>query len=81
MDIILDIFLREGKVEKVQKREGLVVVCAECRKVIRTVGAVSPGGTPLISHGICPECAERLYGVIFRGQKKDPVPSSDNPAG
>jgi hypothetical protein len=53
--------------EKVQKREGLICICAECQKVIRTVGIVPSGGTPLLSHGICPECAERLYGDIFRG--------------
>jgi hypothetical protein len=57
-------------VEKVQKREGLICVCAECNAVIRTIGAVSPGGTPLVSHGICPACAERLYGGILRGRPK-----------
>ena len=51
--------------EKVQKQEGLVCICAECQKVIRTVGTIPPGATPLLSHGICPECAQRLYGDIF----------------
>ena len=58
---------REGKLEKVQKREGLVCVCAECKKVIKVVGNVAADSAPLISHGICPECAERLYGSLFRG--------------
>ena len=52
--------------EKIQKREGLVCVCAECKKVIGTVGRVSSGVIPRISHGICPACADRLYGDIFR---------------
>jgi hypothetical protein len=52
--------------EKVQKREGLICVCAECKKVIRTIGVVTMGVRPLISHGICPACADRLYGEIFK---------------
>lgn len=52
--------------EKIQKREGLVCVCAECKQVIGTVGRVSTGAVPRISHGICPACADRLYGDIFR---------------
>jgi hypothetical protein len=54
--------------EKVQKRQGLICVCAECKKVIRTVGVVAPGARPLVSHGICPVCAEKLYGEIFRSR-------------
>jgi hypothetical protein len=57
--------------DKVQKHEGLVCVCAECKVVIRTVGTVPPGSTPLISHGICPACAEKLYGEIFRARVKE----------
>ena len=52
--------------EKVQKSEGLVCICAECKKVIKMVGNVSPAMPPLISHGICPACAEKLYGDYFR---------------
>ncbi len=53
--------------EKVQKSEGLICICAECKKVIRRVGITrAPESPPLVSHGICPECAERLYGDIFR---------------
>jgi hypothetical protein len=58
--------------EKVQKHEALVCVCAECQKVIRIVGTIPPGGTPLLSHGICPECAEKLYGDIFRSGARSP---------
>ncbi len=52
--------------EKVQKSEGLVCICAECKKVIKMVGNTGSGVRPLVSHGICPECAERLYGDILR---------------
>jgi hypothetical protein len=66
--------------EKIQKREGLVCVCAECRKVFNTVGSVSTGVTPRVSHGICPACADRLYGEIFRGQP-DGKPAADRASG
>jgi len=54
--------------EKVQKREGVICICAECKKVIKVIGAASPETAQTISHGICPECADRLYGDIFRTQ-------------
>jgi hypothetical protein len=52
--------------EKVQRHHGIVCVCAECGSVMRTIGQVAAGETPLVSHGICPACADRLYGDIFR---------------
>jgi hypothetical protein len=52
--------------EKVQKGEGLVCICAECKKVMKLVGNVFSTAQPLVSHGICPECAEKLYGDLFR---------------
>jgi hypothetical protein len=53
-----------------QPRE-FVTICAECKKVIslpgRTVQTRSGmrDGESLVSHGICEECARRLYGPIF----------------
>jgi hypothetical protein len=55
--------------EKVQKREGLVCICAECKKVIRLIGTVTVGVTPMVSHGICPVCADKLYGHLFRSRE------------
>ncbi len=52
--------------EKVGKREGLICVCAECNKVIKLYGAVQDQTRALVSHGICPECAQKLYGDILR---------------
>jgi hypothetical protein len=51
--------------EKVGKREGLICVCAECKKVIKLVGEVEDRSRALVSHGICPECAKKLYGEFF----------------
>ena len=55
--------------EEVQRKEGLVCVCAECGATIRVVAMVDPAQHGLVSHGICPACAERLYGGIFNRQK------------
>ena len=52
--------------EEVQKREGLVCICAECKRVIRVIGCKESDDAHLISHGICPACAEKLYGHLFR---------------
>ena len=53
--------------DDVRTPQGLVCVCAECGRVIRTVGDDDPTAVPLLSHGICPPCAERLYGALLRG--------------
>lgn len=52
--------------QAVQKHQSVVCICAECKKVITVVGEVTPASTPLVSHGICPECAHILYGHLFR---------------
>jgi hypothetical protein len=51
--------------EKVGKREGLVCICAECNKIIKLVGTVRDPSVALVSHGICSECAKKLYGEFF----------------
>ncbi len=51
--------------EKVERREGLICICAECKKVIKVVGTVGDRSHALVSHGICKECALRLYGDLF----------------
>jgi hypothetical protein len=52
--------------ESVQKKEGLICICAECKSVIRTIGGTEENVQPLLSHGICAACADRLYGELFR---------------
>ena len=52
--------------EKVQSREGLVCICAECKKVISIVGTASTDTPQLVSHGICHACAEKLYVEYFK---------------
>jgi len=35
----------------------MVVICAWCKK---TIGEIAPYDDKSVSHGICPECAEKL---------------------
>jgi len=65
--------------EKIRKREGLVCVCAECRNVYSFVGTVPAGAQPRVTHGICPACAERLYGEIFRAGARCPASAAAAP--
>jgi hypothetical protein len=60
--------------ERVQPLGGLVCICAECKKVIRTVlpAIESTTAQPIISHGICPQCVEALYGEKLRGLPLSP---------
>lgn len=50
----------------------VVTVCAECKKVISLPGESArrrssvSGEDSLVSHGICEECARRLYGHLFK---------------
>lgn len=54
---------------KVEEREGLICICAECKKIIRSLGAVPDQGHALISHGICDECAKKLYGELAAARR------------
>ena len=58
--------------ERVQKREGLVCICAECGAVIQSHGCTGSSGTPLVSHGICAACSEKLYGFTLGGSAAAP---------
>jgi len=65
--------------ETIRKREGLVCVCAECKNVYSFVGTVPAGSQPRITHGICPACAERLYGEIFRAGARADAEAAEAP--
>jgi PAS domain S-box-containing protein len=56
--------------ENVKTLKGLIPICANCKKVRDDQGFwnqiesyVSKHSEALFSHGICPECAKKLYGI------------------
>ncbi|MBN1904024.1 MAG: PAS domain S-box protein [Deltaproteobacteria bacterium] len=70
--------LREA-IENVKTLKGFIPICAKCKKVRDDQGYwsqiekyISEHSDALISHGICPECAEELYGNEdwYKSEKK-----------
>ncbi len=69
-------FMKVIKYKKVQEKqiqelEKMLPLCANCKKYRTENGQWLPiekylvdSGAPTLTHGICPECAEKLYGYI-----------------
>jgi hypothetical protein len=62
--------------EDVQTLEGLIPICAYCKKARDDAGFwsqieqyISTRSNAEFSHGICPECLEKHYGDIVKGRK------------
>lgn len=75
MDITLEYRVLEEKkklekaIEKIKKLSGLLPICASCKKIRDDKGYwkqiesyISDHSEAEFSHGICPECADKLYG-------------------
>ena len=75
-DAIID-ELREALAE-VRRLEGLIPICAGCKQIRDDRGFwnsvesyISEHSDAEFSHGVCPECLERLYPEIHREMLKD----------
>lgn len=71
--IIIDIAVHKHKNEKNVKLNGILSVCAKCSKIRNEDGRweemieyILKHSEARFSHGICPCCAESLYGGIFK---------------
>lgn len=88
--------LREA-IEKIRTLKGLIPICASCKKIRDDQGYwnqvevyISEHSEAEFSHGICPDCAEKIYGrFLKRRQDHDPgrpdapdtaAPDDDGPA-
>jgi hypothetical protein len=61
----------QTKEKHIQELEQMLPLCANCKKYRTEDGKWLPiekylidSGAPTITHGICPECSEKLYGII-----------------
>ncbi len=70
---------------QVKELRGLLPICASCKKIRNDTGYweqieefVSRHSRAEFTHGICPECTQRLYPRLFDG-KETPIPP--HPAG
>jgi hypothetical protein len=59
-------------IRRLKYLEGFLVICASCKQVriddawVSIEHIISDRSDLLFSHGICPECTERLYGEYLR---------------
>jgi hypothetical protein len=81
--LILQIEALQDSLQHIHKLEGLVPICANCKK-IRTEGAnpfdqaswtsieryIGDRTDAEFTHGLCPECAKRLYPGVDPGREK-----------
>jgi hypothetical protein len=66
---------RQAEEKHIQTLEQLLPLCANCKKYRTGDGQWLPiekylldSGSPAITHGICPECSEKLYGNISKNK-------------
>jgi len=71
--IIVDIAVHKHKTERDVKLNGILYVCAKCSKIKNEDGGwdemvkyIMKHSQAKFSHGICPDCAEYLYGGLFK---------------
>ena len=64
---------RQAEEKHIQILEKLLPLCSNCKKYRTGDGQWLPiekylidSGSPAITHGICPECSEKLYGKILK---------------
>jgi len=67
--------------DRIERLQGLLPTCASCKSIRNEVGEwhpieeyISARSEAAFSHGICPECAEKLY-----GQPKPPCAAREEP--
>jgi PAS domain S-box-containing protein len=56
--LILDL---QNSLAKVKTLSGLLPICASCKKIRDIEGYIRKHSDATFSHGICPECTEKLY--------------------
>jgi hypothetical protein len=66
---------KQTEEQRIQSLEQLLPLCANCKKYRTADGQWLPiekylidSGSPAITHGICPECFEKLYGHISKNK-------------
>ncbi|HJX31452.1 MAG TPA: PAS domain S-box protein [Thermodesulfobacteriota bacterium] len=68
----------EAALAKVKTLSGMLPICASCKRIRNDEGYwsqieayISQHSTVSFSHGLCPECAHKLYPDIFKNGDKD----------
>jgi hypothetical protein len=63
----------EEAVAKIKVLSGLIPICSHCKKIRDDKGFwnhleqyINEHSEATFSHGVCPECAEKLYGKYYK---------------
>jgi hypothetical protein len=82
-EIIIEL---QKALERVKALNGLLPICASCKKIRDDRGYwnqieayIEAYSEAQFSHGICPDCAEKLYPEFYRPNKSSIKKSSYNP--
>ena len=74
---IMIIKFKKAEEEHVQELERMLPLCSNCKKYRTEDGHWLPiekylidSGAPKLTHGICPECREQLYGDVLNTKRK-----------
>lgn len=81
---LLALYIQAKYLDKIKLLEGMLAVCANCKKIRDEKGHWSPIEVYIhqrshadFSHSICPECGPKLYGEVLwkaAGESRDPDP-------
>jgi len=71
---MIDIITSQSK--RIKILEGILPICASCKRIRNNKGEyeqmesyITDHSEALFSHGICPDCAEKLYAELTTGRK------------
>ena len=67
----------QNAVADIKVLSGLVPICSSCKKIrddkgywTQLEGYIQAHSLAKFSHGVCPECSEKLYGELYAKMKK-----------
>ena len=69
--------------DEIDYLEGFIVICASCKKVregeewVPIEKLILANSDIDLSHGLCPDCKENLYGQYLRDKKTEKAPPAD----
>lgn len=76
---IIIVYLTNKLLNKIRHLEGFLPICSSCKKIRDNNGCwnqmesyIRDHSEAEFSHGICPECAKKLYPEYFEGQNDLP---------
>jgi len=74
---IIQILILRNFYKRIRFLEGLIPICANCKKIRNPQDRweqmekyITEHSLAKFSHGICPDCAKKLYPDLYKGEKE-----------